>query len=347
MRNMSKKTQALSTQQTAVAVHGVTPDEMAAVVRTHQARRSESTRRAYASRMRAFASWLRDRGQELTEGEPVTPEIAAVYLQSLYDGGAALSTIDQTLSAIHAWHSDAGLPSPRSNDGVREFMKGARRVHAQGLQEGSRKGSVQAEPAEWSALCRLVAAVDGVAVDTLRLRDRALLLMGMASGCRRAELAGMRMEHVEQTPHGLVITLPNTKTGRPRVVEITPNANDAAMCPVRAFRAWTDHAGITSGPLFRRVTVTPSGGVHIGAGVNGQAVARTVSKYADAAGLPPGRWSGHSLRAGYAVQATIDGVPETAIREQTGHTSSQLYVYTQRGKRFSVARNRYGSRATA
>lgn len=344
---MSNNAPALSTQQSAIALHGVTADEMAAVVRTHQARRSESTRRAYGSRMRAFGEWLRGRGHELAEGEPVAPEIVAVYLQSLYDAGAALSTIDQTLSAVHAWHRDRGLTSPRSNDGVREFMKGARRVHAEGLQEGSRKGSVQAEPAEWASLCRLVAAADAVAVDTLRLRDRALLLMGMASGCRRAELAGMRMDHVRQTPEGLAITLPNTKTGRPRIVEITPNVSDAAMCPVRAFRAWTDHAGITSGPLFRRVTVTPTGGVHIGGVIDGQTVARTVGKYADAAGLPPGRWSGHSLRAGYAVQATIDGVPESAIREQTGHTSSQLYVYTQRGKRFSVARNRYGSRATA
>ena len=43
------------------------------------------------------------------------------------------------------------------------------------------------------------------------LRDRALLLVGFAGALRRAELAAIRVEHLEASERGLRLTLPRSK----------------------------------------------------------------------------------------------------------------------------------------
>jgi len=52
-----------------------------------------------------------------------------------------------------------------------------------------------------------------------------------------------------------------------------------------------------------------------------KAVAIIVKRTAEAAGLNPDHYSGHSLRAGLATSATMAGVAERVIMQQTGHTS--------------------------
>ena len=42
---------------------------------------------------------------------------------------------------------------------------------------------------------------------------------------------------------------------------------------------------------------------------------------AEAAGLDPANYAGHSLRAGFATQAFLNGVAEVAIMRQTRHKS--------------------------
>jgi hypothetical protein len=78
-----------------------------------------------------------------------------------------------------------------------------------------------------------------------------------ARWCRRAELARIRVEHLAETEHGLRITLPVSKGDRAMkgaVVGIPYGQSE--LCPVRALRRWLDAAGITEGPLFRRIWAT-------------------------------------------------------------------------------------------
>jgi hypothetical protein len=111
-------------------------------------------------------------------------------------------------------------------------------------------------------------------------------------------------------------------------------------------------AGITSGPVFRRVRRLPSRNASapakyiVGNGITGQSISNIVATWADAASLPTGRWSGHSLRAGFAVQGIIDGTPETELRAQTGHRSVQIWDgYAQRAAAMTVRRNtNFGAR---
>ena len=102
------------------------------------------------------------------------------------------------------------------------------------------------------------------------------------------------------------------------------------------------HANITEGPLFRQIIVTPRGdrrAVISQQGIAGQVVNRTFAKWAKAADLPSGRWTAHSMRAGFVVQGTIDGKRESELRAQTGHKSAVDYGDAQRAEAFTIRRN--------
>ena len=59
----------------------------------------------------------------------------------------------------------------------------------------------------------------------------------------------------------------------------------------------------------------------LGGRLSDRAVARVVKSRAEAAGLDPQDYAGHSLRAGLATSAAAAGVSERAIMAQTGHRS--------------------------
>jgi len=158
-------------------------------------------------------------------------------------------------------------------------------------------------------------------------RDAALLLVGWAGAFRRSELVGLAVSDLVFGPQGLVVTLRRSKTdqeGAGRVVAI-PHSVDPAACPVRVLRSWLDAASIISGPVFRAVS---RHGAIRAAGLTGRAVASVVKRTAAAAGLDAAKYSGHSLRAGFATAAAVAGKTERSIMRQTGHVSvAMLHRY--------------------
>ena len=152
------------------------------------------------------------------------------------------------------------------------------------------------------------------------IRDRALLLVGYAGGFRRSELAGLDVEDVTETADGLVLRVRRSKTdpeGKGSSVAL-PYGSAAATCPVRSYRAWIAAASLTLGPAFR--AVDRHGRVAAGR-LDAGSIARVVKRAAAAAGLDPARYAGHSLRAGFATQAFLNGVAEVSIMRQTRHKS--------------------------
>ena len=125
---------------------------------------------------------------------------------------------------------------------------------------------------------------------------------------------------VEETADGLVVTIRRSKTdqdGQGRRVGL-PYGSNPATCPVRALRAWHAASGITEGPLFRPIN---RHGQIQDRRLTAQSVALVVKRVAEAAGLDPARFSGHSLRSGLATSAAAAGVSERSIMNQTGHKS--------------------------
>jgi integrase len=152
------------------------------------------------------------------------------------------------------------------------------------------------------------------------VRDRALLLVGYAGGFRRSEIASLTIEDANFSEDGLVIILRHSKTdqeGKGRKIAI-PQGAHPDTCPVRSLREWITAARMETGPLFRRILRHGK----IGQGfLNKDSIGLIVKRAAERAGYDPSTLAGHSLRAGLATQAALNGATELTIMKQTGHRS--------------------------
>ncbi|HTO34175.1 MAG TPA: site-specific integrase [Pararhizobium sp.] len=159
------------------------------------------------------------------------------------------------------------------------------------------------------------------------LRDRAILMLGFASGGRRrSEIAGLRKEQltveqpvpVEEGPSlpSLSIHLGRTKTSsmdEDEIVYLTGR-------PVDALNAWLAAAKIDSGSVFRGIDRW--GNVSRRA-LDPKAINDIVKLRARMAGLDPSEFSAHGLRSGYLTEAANRGVPLPEAMEQSRHRSVQ------------------------
>jgi len=147
-------------------------------------------------------------------------------------------------------HYLAGCPSPTSTAVVTETFAGLDRLAKQ-----AGHGPRPKLAAKIGILREILAPIGD---DLPGLRDRALLLLGFAGAFRRAELARIAVGDLEAAEHGLRITLPFSKGDREsKGVQVGIPYGTSDLCPVRALQRWRDAAGIATGPLFRRIWVTP------------------------------------------------------------------------------------------
>lgn len=267
--------------------------------------KAENTMRAYRADWQDFTGWCAESG---VNALPASSETLALYLAARADG-CKVSTLQRRLSAISQAHALAGYDSPTKSAAVRLVWQGIRR--AKGIaQEGK-------APALTADIRRMVVALpDGI----LGIRDRALLLLGFAGAFRRSELVALDRSDVELTREGVTVTIRRSKTdqeGVGRKVGI-PYGSNPDTCPVRALAGWLEASGITEGALFRSLN---RHGHILADRLSDKGVARVVKRAAEAAGLDPANYAGHSLRAGLATSAAAAGVSERAIMQQTGHKS--------------------------
>jgi integrase len=97
-----------------------------------------------------------------------------------------------------------------------------------------------------------------------------------------------------------------------------PYGSRPETCPVRAFADWLSAAGFVSGPLFRAIDRHG----HLAAeALHKDSLGSIVKRAVSRIGLNQAEYAGHSLRAGLATQAYINGANELAIMKQTGHRS--------------------------
>jgi integrase len=267
--------------------------------------KAANTVRAYRSDWQHFEAWCK---VHRLAPLPAAQGTVALYLSSLAQSHKT-STIQRRVSAISQAHQAAGHESPTRALPVRTLLAGIRRS----------KGTAPATKAP--VLTADVRAMLGTLKDgLLGARDRALLLLGFAGGFRRSELVGLDVSDVDFTADGLVVALRRSKTdqeGEGRKVGI-PYGSNPDTCPVRSLEAWLQKSGISEGPLFH--SVNRHGQPRSGR-LTDKTVARVVKRTAQAAGLDPAKYSGHSLRAGLATAAAIGGASERAIMNQTGHRS--------------------------
>jgi integrase len=156
--------------------------------------------------------------------------------------------------------------------------------------------------------------------DVRGLRDRALLLIGLAAALRRSELAALVTTDLRFEPDGVIIALRRSKTDQEAAGEVgaVPFGAQAETCPVRAVRAWLAVTG-DDGAVFRRIDRHGN----IGSNLTATAIASIIRARTAAAGIP-GDCAGHSLRAGFATTAAQAGRSEASIMQHGRWKSVQI-----------------------
>lgn len=270
--------------------------------------KAPATIKAYRSDWQHFTTWCQANG---VQSMPATPEVLSAYLGELATTYKP-STLQRRLSAISQAHQMAGIDNPAHSAAVKLTMQGIRRVKG--------TATTQKAPVTVQDVQAIIAALPD---NLLGLRDRALLLLGFSGAFRRSELVGLDVEDVETVAEGLRVTLRSSKTDQEGAGELKgiPYGCNPETCPVLALQAWCEAGGITKGPLFR--PVNRHGQVQSDR-LSDKAVALVVKRSVSAIGQDPGRYSGHSLRAGLATSAAAAGVQERDIMRQTGHKSVQM-----------------------
>lgn len=273
--------------------------------------KASNTVRAYGSDWRHFTAWCSAHGMQ---SMPASPETVALYISDLANDGGKASTIGRRMAAISKAHQAAGLESPcaMKYSVVKEVWDGIRRTI--GTAQSGKSALLTND------LRTLIAAIPDSPIGR---RDAAMLLLGFAGGFRRSELVALNVADAEFCKEGLRVTLRRSKTdqeGAGRVIGI-PYGSNPQLCPVRNLRDWLDEAKITDGALFR--AVDRHGNVAADA-LTDQVVAKVLKRHCETAGLNAAKFAGHSLRAGLATQAAINGASERSIMKQTGHKSAAM-----------------------
>ncbi len=296
--------------------------------------KAQNTRRAYVAGVRAWCAWCDRHALPCLPGHPAD---VAAFLAAERGRKLAVSTIELRRAAIRYLHFVAGCPVPTADAQVAETLAGIRRDAADRGQVPTKKMA-----ATLQVLLQMLAPIGD---DLPGLRDRALLLVGFAGALRRAELAAIEVEHLEERERGLRLTLPRSKgerTGKGVTVALPYGVTE--NCPVRALRRWLKASGITSGPVFRRIWQTPGRFLKPGqaptyvvgtAAIQPITVARIVQARAAAAEFDGGKLGGHSLKRGALTTGMERGVHPTRLKQLGRHKSyAVLDEYLELGEPF-------------
>ena len=276
---------------------------------------SANTRKALKCDLEHFTAW----GGSI----PCEPATIAAYLTD-HAEILTIATLRRRLTSITKAHRMAGFDTPVKSELVQMVMKGIARVHG--------KPQEQAAPLLKDDLVALLSYIP----DTVKgIRDKALLLIGFAGAFRKSELVALKCNHLEFTKEGVIITLTRSKTdqtGIGRQIGI-PYAK-GRICPVQALQSWMAHLPTQEGYLFR--SVSKGGNISPTGRLSDRAVSNIIKEYVTLIGLDPAKYSGHSLRAGLATSAAMQGVSSWKIRAQTGHKSdTMLNRYIRHGDLFN------------
>ncbi len=280
--------------------------------------KAENTRRAYRAAVRAWCAWC-DR-HSLPALPASGPDVAA-FLAHERGSGLSPTTLEVRRAAIRYLHRAAGCPVPTDDACVAEVLAGiARDAARRGDQPRKKKA------ATLPVLRRLIAPIPE---DLRGLRDRALLLVGFAGALRRSELAAIIVADLEPTERGQRLTLAHSKGSQAEAVTVPLPYGDTELCPVRALERWLAVAGITEGPVFRRIWLTKRASAgqppllpRLGTEpLTAQSVALIVQARAVAAGFGRRELGGHSLKRGALTTGMDRGAHPAKLKRLGRHKS--------------------------
>lgn len=269
-----------------------------------------NTRRSYAAAVRHFE-------QEWRGLLPATPDSIARYLADQATS-VAINTLRLRLAGLSRWHSDHGFADPTKTKLVTQVLKGIRAAHSAPEKQAKPLELMQLQQVvDWLELSPPGASEDARIHRLRRTRDRAMLLIGFWRGFRADELTSLKVENITvEQGVGMSIFLPRSKGDRESEGRRYQCPSLSRLCPVAAYEAWIATAGITEGPVFRKIDRW--GNLGSEAMAAGSVISWLRHLFQAAGVTEPERYSSHSLRRGFAGWARTSGWDLKALMEYVG-----------------------------
>ena len=274
--------------------------------------KSNNTLRAYQSDFRDFSSFCTKNG---FSNLPSQPKIIALYITHL-SKFAKFSTLKRRIASISVIHRLKGHYLDTKHPIVMENLHGIKRSI------GSRQKAKK--PILINDLKLIIKAIDEEKINTkkssqdkmkdqIKLRDKALILIGFAGGFRRSELVNIDYEDIEFVAEGVKILIKKSKTDQSGdgTVKAIPYFENSKFCPVISLKDYIKYKKSTlkEEKVFK---------------ISDKSVALIIKKYIQKSGLDPSKYAGHSLRSGFATTAAEFGAEERNIMAMTGHKTTQM-----------------------
>ncbi len=261
--------------------------------------KSHNTLRAYQADFRDFRVFCVKNG---FNSLPTDPKIIALYLTHL-SSFSKFSTLKRRLASIKVIHRLKGHYIDTKHPIIAENLMGIKRV--MGVKQNSKK------PILINDLKIIINLINEDKNEHKRYQNKALILTGFAGGFRRSELVSVEYEDIDFVNEGVKIQIKRSKTDQTGIgmIKAIPYFKNKIYCPVISLKNWINYAKITSGKVFN---------------ISDKTVALTIKKYALLAGLDKTKYSGHSLRSGFATSTAEIGADERSIMAMTGHKTTQM-----------------------
>jgi len=234
---------------------------------------------------------------------PAEPKIVSFYITDL-SGTSKVSTLKRRLASISVIHKLKGHYIDIKHPLIIENLTGIQR----------KKGVFQKSknPILLNELKEIITVIESSHSNELKkIRDKALILIGFSGGFRRSELVNIDLEDLEFTKEGVKIFIKRSKTDQSGegMTKAIPYFKEKNFCPVTSLNDWIKYSKIQKGLIFK---------------ISDKMVAILIKRYLTKAGFDPKKYSGHSLRSGFATVAADSGADEKSIMNMTGHKTTQM-----------------------
>ena len=239
---------------------------------------------------------------------PATPRTVAIYLTDRANYGIKVNTLRIDLAAISSAHQAADHQFNAKQRDLVAVWAGIRR--SVGVRP-EKKTPIMKDDLKEMLACLDLSTLAGK-------RDTAMMMVGFGSALRRSELVALDVEDITICQEGVKVLVRRSKTDQEGAGTVIGIASGKAIAAVQE---WITAAGLTTGPLFRRIR---RGDKLTTERLTAHSVRDFVKRLAKGAGLDPAKYAGHSLRAGLATSASIAGATLAEIMEQTRHTSVDM-----------------------
>tara|TARA_B100001123_G_C15311766_1_gene1024651 strand:- start:2082 stop:2996 length:915 start_codon:yes stop_codon:yes gene_type:complete len=261
--------------------------------------KADNTLRAYKSDYKDFTLFCIKHG---FKSMPSEAKVISLYLTHLSQT-SKFSTLKRRLASISVIHKISGHYIDTKHPMITENLMGIKR--AKGTHQKAKK------PILINDLKSIINIIDKDKNKKRKFKNRTLILIGFAGGFRRSELVEILREDIDFVSEGVKIFVRRSKTDQSGegMTKGIPYFFNSEYCPVLSLKKWIEISENKSGKIFN---------------MSDKTVALIIKKYTALAGLDSNKYSGHSLRSGFATSTAELGAEERSIMAMTGHKTTQM-----------------------